>query len=418
MKSSPNNRRLGPGCRGILVMAMWGLTNVALAGVLPARIDPAEADPDWHIDADAGAPAHPAYTKLLDAFTRYRAVLDDGGWGEIAEGADLRIGQRDPRVATIRSRLRLTGDFTAHVEADPHFFDTGMDDAVRKFQRRHRLRADGIVGEQTRLAMNVPVQQRVVQIAVALERWAWLPRHLGDEYIWVNVPESRLVYTVDEQERLSMPVIVGHPDRPTPSFKSELRQLVFNPTWTVPLTIAVEDLLPRQINDPGFLDRNGIRVYHGAARDPQQIPAGDVAWAELAADRFPYVLVQDPGPSNSLGRVKFVMDNPFDVYLHDSPAWRLFYLSARTLSSGCVRLADAPALVQELMQRDRELAQRDVKTLLGPGRTLYVDLERPVPVYIVYFTTWVDADDQLYFARDVYRRDETLTRLLPTFARN
>ena len=160
------------------------------------------------------------------------------------------------------------------------------------------------------------------------------------------------------------------------------------------------------------LDRNGIRVYHGAARDPQPIPTDQVAWGELAADRFPYVLVQDPGPSNSLGRVKLVMDNPFDIYLHDSPAWRLFYLSARTLSSGCVRLADAPALVQEIMRRDQGWTERDVSTRLAPGPTSYVDLDRPVPVYIVYFTTWVDDDEQLVFARDVYRRDEQLAELL------
>lgn len=411
-----DSRCARPRCRGLAVCAVLVFSQASNAQDESVALGPAATDPDWHIPVRANPvmvePQHKAHAALRTAFNRYGAVAEQGGWDTIGAGPDLRIGQRDARVRIIRARLRATGDFTAQVEADPLFFDTGMHEAVRRFQRRHRLLADGVVGDRTREAMNVPVEDRLVQIAVALERWNWMPEPLADDHVWINVPESKLTFVVDGEEVLSMPVVVGHPHRPTPSFKSRLRQLVFNPPWYVPHTIAVEDLLPRQRRDPDFLLRSGIRVYRDWGDDATRVPVEMIDWSQVDAGDFPYQLVQEPGPANSLGRVKLVMDNPFDIFLHDSPAWRLFYLSARTLSSGCVRLQDAPALVHALMSRDQGWTAADLAERLVPGPTDFVDLLEPVDVYVVYFTSWVDDDQQLYFARDVYQRDKMIAREL------
>jgi murein L,D-transpeptidase YcbB/YkuD len=289
--------------------------------------------------------------------------------------------------------------------ADPWFFDTAMAEAVRRFQRRHELPPDGVWGERTREAANVPVGERIGQIAVTMERWRWLPRDLGPRYAWVNVGSASLTVIENDQSVLSMRVVVGHKDRPTPSLVSAIDQVVFNPTWTVPRTIAVEDLLPQQQHDRGFLPRHRVRVFTGAPPAVQEIDPAGVPWERLGPDRFPYRLVQDAGPGNSLGRIKIAMDNPFDIYLHDTPAKRMFDLSARTLSSGCVRLEDAAGLATLLLSGDRAWTAAETAARTSATETQTINLKRRLPIYIVYLTAWSDAAGEIHYGHDIYGRD-------------
>ncbi|MBT8443935.1 MAG: peptidoglycan-binding protein, partial [Gammaproteobacteria bacterium] len=244
------------------------------------RVDPELADPDWHIPSRRGGPddeskpldeaiaaspfpPHPAYARLRTAMTAYLAIQSAGGWPILPDGPALSVGMRDEAVEIARNRLRITGDFDADVEADAWFFGAGLDAAVRAFQARQGLKVDGVVGGDTREAMNVPVEARIEQLAIALERWRWVPRELGTDYAWVNVAELRLRVVGDGEPRLTSRVIVGHSSRPTPSLQGEIRQLVFNPSWSLPTTIATEDLLPKIQRDPEFLARGGYRVYTG-----------------------------------------------------------------------------------------------------------------------------------------------------------
>lgn len=369
------------------------------------------ADPDWHIPpaaADAPAPASSDYLALTAALEHYRAIETAGGWALVPPGEPLALGARDPRVVALRARLRASGDYDSEMGADPWFFDSAMDRALRRVQRRHLLAEDGILGERTLEAVNVPVQELIGRIEATLARWRWLPRDLGPRHVWVNLARAQLEVVENGASVLTMRVVVGHRDRPTPSLGGGIARVVFNPTWSVPMTIAVEDLLPRQQQDTGFLARNRIAVLSGAGAP---VDASRVDWMRLGAGRFPYRLVQAAGDGNSLGRIKIAFDNPYDIYLHDTPAKGMFGLPVRALSSGCVRLEDAPALATWLLAQDREWSEADTTSRMQDRATHPVALARTVPIWLVYLTVWTE-DGEPRFGRDLYGRDERLIALM------
>lgn len=396
----------------------------SLARALSAgRLDPQSADPDWHIPRpepvtdpgsgltpDALRPAAADYARLREALRRYLAIRDSGGWPALPPGAPLRAGERDPRVATLRERLRRSADFDSEVGADPWFFDAALDRALRHFQQRVGLPASGIVDEPTLAALNTSVEQRIGRLAATLERWRWLPRQPGTEYVWINIATGMLEVIGPGGPEFAMRVIVGHPARPTPAMSGELRQVTFNPGWSVPRTIAVEDLLPREQEGPGFLAAQGFHVID--ARSGRELAPESVPWERLGPDRFPYRLRQDPGPGNALGRIKIAWDNPYDIYLHDTPSKGLFDLNRRTLSSGCIRLQDAAALATLLLARDRAWDAADTAAAISRSNTQVLNLRRRLPVYVVYLTTWVDADGTVQFRKDIYGRDARLLAAL------
>ena len=376
-------------------------------------LDPAQADPDWHIPtvlADTPAASEKAaplreMQRLETALSSHVAMARTGGWPMVPESADLQPGDRDPVVAQLRKRLRISGDYTAEMGADPWLFDSDMDAAVRRFQTRHGLAVTGVFDAAARAAANVSVEDRIGQLAVTLERWRWLPRELGERHVWINVGSSTLDVFAAGQSILGMRVIVGHPDRATPSLAGELRQVVFNPTWSVPRTIAVEDLLPRQVEDPTFLASRGFRIFRGNGAAERAVNPAAVDWARLGPDNFPYRLRQNAGPGNSLGRIKIAWDNPYDIYLHDTPSKGLFALGRRTLSSGCVRLEDAAALATLLLEQDRPWNAAETHARVNGAATQVINLRQRLPVYIVYLTAWVAQDGAVHFRRDIYGRD-------------
>jgi murein L,D-transpeptidase YcbB/YkuD len=396
------------------------------ADLAHGRVAP-EVDPDWHIparaaaiepaaglDSDRFAPEHAQYQRLRDAMRRHLDIASDGGWPALPDGPLLYVGVRDARVEIARGRLRQTGDFVGDTEADAWLFGARLFEAVRRFQSRHNLVADGVIGDETRAAMNVPVAARIEQLAVAMERWRWLPRDLGDEYVWINAAEL-VLHVVSHGDRvLSSRAIVGHSTRPTPSLQSEIRQLVFNPTWSVPLTIASEDLLPKLKRDPEFIRHNDFRVYNVRGAE---VDADSIDWSTVNPERFPYRFVQQPGPGNSLGLMKVVFNNPYDIYLHDTPTKGLFSLRTRTFSSGCVRVEKAGAFADYLLANHREPADSTIAQWLETPNTRFVDLQRVLPIYLVYITSWVDEDGQVNFRPDLYRRDAPVAAALRDNAR-
>jgi murein L,D-transpeptidase YcbB/YkuD len=393
------------------VLALTLLLNTA-ALVVPALAAPALAapalaapagDPAWHIPlrpASAGESQRPEALRLREALAHYRALAASGGWPELPAGPTLQAGQRDARVAGLRDRLRRSGDFSGTpATADAWFFDLPTAQALQAFQRRHGLPDSGQLDERTRSALNVPVEARIAQLQATLTRWNWLPDDPGPRHLWINIVTGTLEVIDHGETVLQMRVIAGHPSRPTPSFQDTIRQIIVNPSWSVPHTIAVEDLLPAQQADPGFFQRLGIRVLQGS----RELDARRIDWQRLGPERFPYRLLQKPGPLNSLGRYKLVMDNPWDIYLHDTPSRRLFELSSRTLSSGCIRLEQPEALLKLL------LGGTPLPAGTTDGHTTRsIRLDQPVPVYIVYLTSWVSPTGEVNFRPDVYGRDAGL----------
>jgi murein L,D-transpeptidase YcbB/YkuD len=353
-------------------------------------------------------PQHAWYQRGRERLKEYRALAAAGGWPVIPAGPTLKPGMTDPRVATMRARLRVTKDYgtgTAVPEAPgpDDLYDAELEAAVKRFQERHGLTADAAVGPATRAAMNVSVEDRIDQIRVNLERARWVLHEVKGDLVLVNVAGFEVAYFRDDEPVWTSRVIVGRPYRETPIFKSLITYVVFNPTWTIPPTILVKDKLPVIKRDPGYLKRNNIRVIDARGRE---VDPYAVNWSQYGAGRMPpYQLRQDPGEDNALGLVKIMFPNPHMVYLHDTPAKSLFDKDERTFSSGCIRVEKAFELAERVLNEPAQWTQQTMAEVVATKKMRTVNLAKPVPVLILYWTAQPRPDGQVIFRNDVYGRD-------------
>ena len=321
-------------------------------------------------------------------------------------GPALKPGGADPRVSPLRERLGITGDLVARGAGSGDFYDADLERAVRRFQDRHALSVDGVIGRQTLAALNVPLQARIDQLRLSLERARWVLESVVPRYVAVNIAGFRAAMVREGNVVWTARVVVGRAYRQTPVFRGEMQYLVLNPTWTVPPGILRNDTLPKVKQDPAYLRRENIRVID---REGRWIDPLSVNWRAYGGS-VPYTLRQDPGANNALGRIKFVFPNPHAVYLHDTPARNLFEQPERTFSSGCIRVED-PFRLAELLLDDPKWTRQTLQHAVDAGNTQVVRLE-PVPVFILYFTASVDPDGTLRFYKDVYQRDAGLLAAL------
>jgi murein L,D-transpeptidase YcbB/YkuD len=373
---------------------------------------------------NALAPPYSTYAWLRTALAHYLQLENAGGWPLVSAGDTLEKGMRHPRVKELRVRLRVTGELTqvdsvttgtanaagtARMIAEDQF-DEVLFKAVQRFQQRHGLAADGIVGPLTLAALNVPVTERIQQLKLNMERWRWLPEDLGQRYILVNIPDFTMQVIENGRLVITTKAIVGTPKRPTPVLSARMSYLVLNPRWYVPHSITVKDHLPKLRKDPYALITKKFHVYDAMG---QEIDPGSVDWHSLSRSDFPYRLRQDPGPQNALGRVKFMFPNPYHVYLHDTPSRALFNRSQRTYSSGCVRVANAIELAEYFLKDNPRWTRDTIRAAVGGGkrqRTVYLPEE--IPVHFFYWTAWVAGDGLVHFRRDIYNLDQRLTQVL------
>jgi murein L,D-transpeptidase YcbB/YkuD len=349
-------------------------------------------------------PQHVWYERGRERLKEYRALAAVGGWPTIPEGATLKPGMSDPRVPLMRTRLQVTKDYVAgSLAPEPDFYDADLEAAVQRFQERHGLTADAAVGPATRAAMNVSVEDRIDQIRVNLERARWVLHEVKGDLVLVNVAGFDVAYFRNDEPVWTSRVIVGRPYRETPIFKSTITYVVFNPTWTIPPTILVKDKLPIIKRDPGYLKRNNIRVLDARGRE---VDPYAVNWNQYGAGRMPpYQLRQDPGEDNALGLVKIMFPNPHMVYLHDTPSKSLFDKDERTFSSGCIRVEKAFELAERVLDDPERWNARTMAEVVASKKMQTVNLARPVPVLILYWTAQPRADGQVIFHSDVYGRD-------------
>lgn len=378
----------------------------------PSRVlDDAAAASDFERFLDTLAPANPYYRRLHRVLADYRAVERRGGWPTVDAGPSLRQGDRDPRVRVLRERLSATRDITVPA-GDPTLFDAALDQAVRRFQARHGLEVDGIVGPNTRAALNAPVETRLQQIVVNMERWRWMPDDLGRRYVLVNLAGFELDVVEDGRDVLNMRVVVGKPYRRTPVFTDRMTYIEFNPTWTVPPTIARVDILPKLREDPGYLAEENMLVYRGWDADAPPVDPATIDWQAVDPRRIPYRIVQQPGPKNALGRVKFMFPNRFHVYLHDTPSRELFERTVRTFSSGCIRIEKPLEMAEYMLDGQQGWTRERIETVIAGGERTAVPLARPLPVYLTYSTVWVGEGGTVHFRSDIYGRDRLLSEAL------
>jgi len=337
----------------------------------------------------------------------YRQLAAAGGWPGVPAGPVLRLGDVDPRVAAIRAHLAVTGELPADSDISSTLFDEPLKEGVSVFQYRHGLDDDGIVGKQTIAAMNVPVEDRIDQLRVSLERLRWVNQEAAQTLVAVNVASFKAFLFRDGEMEWSTRAMVGKDYRRTPIFRGDIQYIEFNPTWTIPPTILRNDTLPAIKRDPGYLAEKNIRVIDSAGKfvDPMTVD-----WNQYTRG-VPYTLRQDPGPENALGTMKFIFPNKHSIFLHDTPHRELFARPERAFSSGCIRIED-PLKLAELLLHNDTLQAPVLQSIVDTGITQRIYLDKPIPVVIIYLTASIDADGNVLFYRDIYNKDGKVLQAL------
>ncbi|MCU0605469.1 MAG: L,D-transpeptidase family protein [Desulfobacterales bacterium] len=372
------------------------------------KADPHELDPDWNTLRQLQGVDPVGFLSAAIDLAAYRAIAARGGWPKVPPGPTLRAGMRDARVEILRQRLAATGDLT-EPGGDPALFDDALEEAVKAFQKRHRMAADGAVGPATLAALQVPVQARIDQIRVNLERARWMLHHVPQTFVIVDIAGFEAGYLREGKLVWRSRVQVGKPYRSTPIFRSDISYLVLNPTWTVPPGIEARDILPAVQRNRGYLAAKNLRIIdpQGRTIDPAQID-----WKRYSGRNFPYTFRQDPGADNALGQIKFMFPNPHFVYLHDTPSRDLFERDVRAFSSGCIRVERPLELAELLLNDPDKWSLERIRSAIDTQRTQTVTLPEPVPVLLYYWTAQGQADGSVHFKTDIYRRDPAVLKAL------
>ncbi|MEM1316675.1 MAG: L,D-transpeptidase family protein [Pseudomonadota bacterium] len=356
-------------------------------------------------------PRHPQYAQLRQMLAGYRSLMARGGWQPITEGPTLKPGMTDSRVNEMRENLAARGYDVRGVEF-PDLYDQGLVDAVKHFQTRHGLDSDGVAGPASFRALSVTAAERVDQIAINLERWRWLPRDLGKAHVLVNQAGFEM-FTMNGTEIYDKRrVIVGKPFHQSPMFSSKIAYAEFNPTWTVPLSIAGKEMLPKIRSNPAYLVEKNYSLYSGWGANSQKLNPYAVDWSAVSAKRFPYRIVQEPGPGNALGQVKFIFPNKFSVYLHDTPSRNLFSRTGRAFSHGCIRVDKPLDFARKLYALQGGMDPSRVTPIIDSKQRKRVNFKRKMPVHLAYFTAWINEDGIPLFYDDLYKRDKLVRKFL------
>ena len=348
------------------------------------------------------------YTRLRAALQEYQAIADSGGW------RPSRVVKTRPEGGysslEIRERLHLTGDLDSDALGGSPAEELAC--ALGRFQLRHGLLASGQIDQETHKALEVPLEDRIEQLRLNLERWRWLPHRQGSRYVLVRIADYELDVVEDGAVVMNMRVIVGKPFWRTPIFSSQMTHLVINPHWYIPTSIAAADILPRARRDSTYLRTREILLFTGVGDSIREVSSADVDWKRVSADDLAYRFTQLPGAKNPLGRVKFHFDNPYDVFLHDTPRGELFVEERREFSHGCIRLEKSLELAAFALADRPGWTTVELLEEVVSGSTQSVQLTSPLPVYVMSWTAWVDADETVHFRGDPYGDDDRLRGLM------
>lgn len=361
------------------------------------------------------APSHLYYTNLKTALKRYMELEKEGGWNPVPAGNKINPGDNDSRVSAIIKRLKTTGELDhKYKDSAKNHYDNTVKEAVQKFQSRHGLDADGVIGAGTIDAMNVSAAERVAQIKINMARWRWRDHDLGDKCIVVNIPAFDLTAYEKGEVILNFPVIVGRTDYQTPLFSSRISYLDFNPYWNVTPSIAAKEELQNIKKNPAYFQKKHIKVFTGRGADAYEVDPGTVDWSKLTPQGMSlYRLRQEPGAWNALGKVKFMFPNNHDVYMHDTPTKPLFSRTVRAFSHGCIRLSKPLDLAYYVLSDQKEKWPRErIDKMYSEGKRGVVNATSSIPVHITYQTSWVDKNGIIYFNKDIYNLDRDLSKAL------
>ncbi len=392
-------------------------------------------------------PKYPMYAMLRISLKEYREIAAKGGWQPVAYGDKFKKGARGQRVLALSKRLKVTGELDSSIPGS-EVFDDSLDQAVRKYQQRNGLYVDGVVGKSTIEALNVPVEERISQIELTMERWRLLPQYLGNRYILVNIANYHLYGVENNNDTINMRIVVGKPQWNTPMFSEEMTHLIINPYWNIPPSIFKDDIAPKIMEDSEYLSKQNMDAVGLEA--PEKIVVEEAEVVEVvenveatevtdgdntgekelseveiqnkkAQEEYiskvlsgKYRLRQNPGPGNALGRIKFLFPNKHSVYLHDTPNRGFFKKAQRNFSHGCIRVEKPLELAEFVLSSNPSWTQNTIQSSINKMKTKTVHLDESITVYILYFTTWVDNEGTVNFHKDIYGLDKTLYNALRT----
>lgn len=344
---------------------------------------------------------------LENGLQLYQRIASQSGWKLIPSGPVMKPGMSDMRVPMLRQRLSITEDFIGNPSNDPRY-DEELVEAVVNFQNRNGQEPDGVIGKDTLATLNIPVEQRIKQIKINIERWRRMPPSLGKRFVLVNMAGFELDVIEGDRTVLEMRVVVGKIYHKTPMFSDLIRFVEINPYWNAPQSIANNELVQSFAADLAKAVSDGYEIV----RDGQSTPVTSVDWHSLSGKTVPFLIRQRPGPKNVLGKFKFLFPNEYNVYLHDTNAKGLFSKTVRSFSHGCVRIQQPEALANYLLKNNGDWPPERVAAAVESGKNIRVTLAKPVPVHMAYMTTWQDKRGFLQFRPDIYGRDAELVKEL------
>ena len=353
-------------------------------------------------------PSQESYARLKKSLVFYRMIATNGDLPKVPGSILLKKNPDAYEIKRLKKRLVISGDLTQDNKRDNAVYNKALKQAVIRFQRRHGLNPDGVIGPLTLEAMNVPAETRIRQIELNLERMRWTSGNLGSRYIMINIADYRLDIMENDSSVMSMDVIVGRPYWNTPVMSETMTHIILNPSWKIPDSIAGEELLPRIMENPDILTNKNIKILSSWSNNAEEIDPKTIHWSDITIDDFQYKLRQEPGNTNPLGNIKFMFPNNFNVYLHDTPGKNLFSKNTRSFSHGCIRLSRPFDLAEYLLQNHKGWTRKKLLDSVKTRKKQGIHLPKPIDIHILYLTAWVDEKGNQQFRDDIYGRDEHL----------
>jgi len=394
---------------------------------------------DINSTMDEITPKKFGYKGLLFALKKLEKLKEAGGWKKLPSFKKLALGSTGDIVLQLRSRLNISGDYLEcketnstkviinqetneskeltlekeeiHLDKDA-IFGACLDQAVKRFQKRHGLMVDGIVGGGTQKALNITVDEKIRKVLLNIDRIKWLPRAKNTRYLVVNIPEFMLHYIENNQTKQKLRVIVGDKRHPTPIFSEKISFIVLNPYWKIPEGIVRREVIPAMVKNPNYLRKHGLEAHRTWDENSRVIDTTWLYWEDYlyGRQRFPYRLMQPPGPKNALGKIKFKFPNRFSVYLHDTPTRHLFKKSVRAFSHGCVRLSQPRKLLETIATFNANINIKKAKKTLKGKRKTQLNMRKKLPINLIYLTAGINSEGKLEFRNDIYRYDKYTKR--------
>lgn len=424
-----------PDAEKVAALDQWATASYLLyaSHLFNGSISPGTLDSNWHVQpknlplaqyltdaldranvaqslADLLPRGDSSYALLKLELQRLKSVAREGGWPALATARILQKNDSGGAVSVLRHILHATGDLDS-TQPHPSRFEGGLQAGLLRFQQRHGLPQTGKVDKATLRALNVPVEERIRQVTLNLERMRWLPRPGGDRFIWVNIPDFKLRVIDNHRATLEANVVVGKKAHETPIFGDTLEYIVFSPEWNVPSQIATQEILPLVQRNAYYLQKNNFQVYDSWNANARPVNPYSVNWGRVTPDHFKYRIVQKSNARNALGAVKFMLPNPLNIYLHDTPAKHLFKENRRAFSHGCVRIEHPERLAAFLLNNTDGWSTDQIQTKLHQPEPVKVPLAQPVKVEITYLTAFMQ-DGALQFRDDVYGYDQQQLAML------